>query len=250
MPLVLYERQGHIALVTLNRPDKMNAISVEMMNGMAAAWARLDRDAEARVAVLTANGRAFCTGLDMKDIAAGRMNHSILTTATPNRFSPASQSKPVIGAINGPAIGAGLDFIAMDCDIIVAADHVTFGMPEVGVGMASLGSPFAAARLPRAVVMAMFLTGEPITARRAYEIGLINYVAAADQVLPKAMALAQKVADHAPNAVRQSRRNLLDACASPPATRDSETAAARKPDIQQSAAKGVDAFVNKKRVVW
>ncbi|MBI3744283.1 MAG: enoyl-CoA hydratase/isomerase family protein [Chloroflexi bacterium] len=228
----------------------MNAINLEMMEEMASAWARLDRDAEARVAVLTANGRAFCTGLDMKDIAAGRMNHSILTTATPNRFSPASQSKPVIGAITGPAIGAGLDFVAMDCDIVVAAEHVTFGMPEVGVGMASLGSPFAAARVPRAVVMEMFLTGEPITAQRAQEIGLINYVTASDQVLPKAMALAQKVAEHAPNAVRQSRRNLLDACTAPPASRDSETAAARKPDIQQSATKGVEAFVNKRRAVW
>ena len=250
MPTVTYERQGHIVVITMNRPDKMNALSLEMIQEMAAVWKRLDKDKEARVAVLTGAGRAFCTGLDMKDIRAGEMKHSILKTTTPNRFSPLSQSKPVVGAVNGPAIGAGLAFVAMDCDIIVASESATFGMPEVAVGMASLGSPFATANVPRQVIMEMFLTGEPITAQRAYQVGLVARVMPADQVMPTAMKIATLIAENAPNAVQQSRRNLLDATQAPMQSRISETRAALRRDIQASAARGVEAFLNKSRVHW
>lgn len=250
MGLVLYERQGHVAIVTMNRPTKLNALNVEMIEAMAEAWERLRLDSEARVAVLTGAGTGFCVGLDMRDIAEGRLRHSVLTTKGPNRFSPRVQSKPVVGAVNGAAIGAGLDFVAMECDIIVAAQGASFGMPEVHVGMASLGAPFAAARLPRAVVMEMFLTGEPITAQRACEIGLINHVVPPGEVLPAALAIAKKIAQNAPNAVQQSRQNLLDACDAPPDARASETMAAVRPEIQDSAARGVQAFVRKQRVDW
>ncbi len=250
MAFVEYERRGQIALVTLNRPDKLNALSAEMLDEMAAAWARLEGDAEARVAVLTGAGRAFCVGLDMQDMAAGKLAPTMLQTMVPNRFSPLSQSKPVVGAVNGAALGAGLDFVAMDCDVIVAAQSATFGMPEVAVGMASLGSPFAAASVPRAVMMEMFLTGDPISAQRACAVGLVNRVAPEGALLETALAIARRIAQHAPNAVRQSRRNLLDATQAPPSSRISETMAAHRPDMQESAARGVEAFNRKQKVDW
>lgn len=250
MPYVTYENHGHVVIITMNRPEKMNAMNLDMINEMAATWKRLDKDKKARVAILTGTGRAFCTGLDMRDIQDGKMKHSILTTTLPNRFSPLSQSKPVVGAVNGPAIGAGLDFVAMDCDIIVASDKATFGMPEVAVGMASLGSPFAMANVPRQVIMEMFITGEPITAERAYQVGLVARVVPADQVMPAAMKIAARIAENAPNAVQQSRRNLLDATQAPMKARLSETKAATRKDIQQSAARGIDAFLKKTHVEW
>ena len=250
MPFVDYEPRGHIVLITLNRPDKLNAINSKMLEEMAAAWARLDQDAEARVAVLTGAGRGFCVGLDMKEMVEGTMSPTVLQTMTPNRFSPRVQSKPVVGAINGPAIGAGLDFVAMDCDILVAAESATFGMPEVIVGMASLGSPFAWANVPRAVAMEMFLTGEPINARRAYEVGFVNRVVPDDKVLETAMEIAERIARNAPNAVRQSRKNLSDACQASDASRISETFAAHRPDMRESAARGVNAFSKKQQPTW
>ncbi|MDO8531243.1 MAG: enoyl-CoA hydratase/isomerase family protein [Dehalococcoidia bacterium] len=250
MSLVKYESQGRMVLVTLNRPDKLNAINLAMLEEMAATWTRLDQDMEARVAVLTGAGRAFCVGLDMKEMVEGKIAPTTLQTMVPNRFSPRAQSKPVVAAINGPAVGAGLDFVAMDCDILVAAESATFGMPEVIVGMASLGSPFAAANVPRAIAMEMFLTGDPITARRAYETGFVNRVVPDDQVLEAAMEIAGRIAQNAPNAVQQSRRNLLDACQASEASRISETFAAHRSDMRQSAARGVDAFSKKQRPSW
>jgi len=221
-----------------------------MIEEMAQAWARLDHDPQARVAVLTGAGRAFCVGLDMKEMAEGKMAPTILRSTVPNRFSPRTQSKPVVAAINGPALGAGLDFVAMECDILVAAEGATFGMPEVAVGMASLGSPFAAAHVPRAVAMEMFLTGEPITARRAYEVGFVNRVVPEGQALPAALEIAERIAQNAPNAVRQSRKNLWDACLASEASRINETFAAHRRDMKESAAKGVEAFARKQRPVW
>ena len=250
MSFVLYEPRGHVVLITMDRPDKLNALNCAMIEEMAQVWAQLDQDPNARVAVLTGAGRAFCVGLDMAEMAEGKMAPTILQTMVPNRFSPRTQSKPVVAAINGPALGAGLDFVAMDCDVLVAAEGATFGMPEVAFGMASLGSPFAAAQVPRAVAMEMFLTGEPITARRAYEVGFVNRVVPQDQVLPAALEIAGRIAQNAPNAVRQSRKNLWDASLASEASRIGETFAAHRPDMRQSAAKGVDAFIKKQRPAW
>lgn len=250
MSFVLYEPRGHVVLITMNRPEKLNALNCEMIEEMAQVWARLDQDPDARVAVLTGAGRAFCVGLDMKEMVEGKLSPTALVTMVPNRFSPRTQSKPVVAAVNGPALGAGLDFVAMECDILVAAESATFGMPEVAVGMASLGSPFAAANVPRSVAMEMFLTGDPIPARRAYEVGFVNRVAPGDQVLNVALEIAARVAQNAPNAVRQSRKNLWDACLASEASRIGETFAAHRADMRQSAARGVETFAKKQRPVW
>ncbi|MSQ25572.1 MAG: enoyl-CoA hydratase/isomerase family protein [Dehalococcoidia bacterium] len=253
MPLVRYEPQepdGRVVLITMDRPEKLNAMSLEMIEEMAAAWARLEQDAAARAAVLTGAGRAFCAGLDMKDIAEGKLAASVLQTVTANRFSPRSQSKPVVGAINGAALGAGLDFVAMDCDLLLAAEEATFGMPEVMAGMASLGSPFAWAGVPRALAMELFLTGDPITARRAFEGGLVNRVLPAARVLPEALALARRIAEHAPNAVRQSRKNLLEATQAAETPRVAETSAPHREDMRESTARGIEFFVKKQRPQW
>ncbi len=253
MAFVRYEPQdaaGHVVLITMDRGDKLNAFNLEMIDEMEATWRKLEADPRARVAVLTGSGRAFAVGLDMKEMAEGKMGPSILQTTAPNRFSPRIQTKPVVAAINGPALGAGLDFVAMECDILVASESATFGMPEVIVGMASLGSPFAWANVPRAVAMELFLTGEPISARRAYETGFVNRVVAADQVLKTALELAQRIAQNAPNAVRQSRKNLLDATQASEASRVGETLAPHRAEMKDSAARGVESFVKKQRPTW
>jgi len=250
LKFVKYERQGSIVLVTMNRADSLNAMNLEMMDELAQAWTKLETDSEARVAVLTGVGKAYCVGFDMKQMADGDLHPSALQTMVPLPFSPRSQCKPVIAAVNGPAIGAGFDFMAMEADIIVAAESAIFGMPEVIYGMASLGSPFAWANVPRCVAMELVLTGESISAQRAYEAGFVNRVVPDHELMDTATKIAEKIAANAPVAVRQSRRNLLQATKPTEVSRIEETYAAARPDMCESTAQGVNAFILKQRPVW
>jgi len=250
MTSVKYDKKGPIVIVTMNRPEQLNAMNLEMMDELTQAWIKLEDDPEARVGILTGTGKAYCVGFDMKQIDEGKLHPTALQTMVPLKFSPRSQSKPVIAAVNGHAIGAGFDFMAMDADIIVAADSATFGMPEVIYGMASLGSPFAWANVPRCVAMEIVLTGESITAQRAYETGFINRVVPGDQLMGVAMQMADKIAANSPVAVRQSRRNLLRPTQPAEAPRIEETYAAARPDMCEATDKGVAAFIRKQRPVW
>lgn len=250
MAFVMYEKKGSIVVVTMNRSERLNAMNLEMMDELTQAWTKLESDPEVRAAILTGVGKAYCVGFDMKQMAEGKLHPSALQTMVPLPYSPSSQSKPVIAAVNGLAIGAGFDFMAMEADIIVAAESASFGMPEVLYGMASLGSPFAWANVPRCIAMELVLTGESINARRAYETGFINRVVPDDQLMDTAMQIAEKIAENAPVAVRQSRRNLLQATRAAEASRIEETYAAARPDMCEATELGVKAFSQKQKPVW
>jgi enoyl-CoA hydratase/carnithine racemase len=250
LTFVKYERQGSIVIVTMNRPEQLNAMNLDMIDELSQAWIKLEDDPEARVAILTGTGKAYCVGFDMKQMDEGKLHPTTLQTMIPLSFSPRSQSKPVIAAVNGHAIGAGFDFMAMDADMIVAAESATFGMPEVIYGMASLGSPFAWANVPRCIAMEIVLTGESITAERAHETGFVNRVVPDDELMDTAMRIAERIVANSPAAVRQSRRNLLRSTQSSEASRIEETYAAARPDMCEATARGIAAFVRKERPVW
>jgi E-phenylitaconyl-CoA hydratase len=192
-----------VALVTLNRPDKRNAVNDEMREEMGAAFARLDADASIRVAVLTGAGSAFCAGGDL------------IATATPDPrrpriIEPLDQfSKPVIAAINGIAFGGGLE-LALACDLRIAAHGARFALPEVRLG--SLPASGGTQRLPIAVgpslAAQMILTGEPIDAARALAAGLVSELHEPDKLLDAAMAHARTIARNAPLAVIAAKRAL------------------------------------------
>ena len=250
MKYIEYEKKKHIAIVTMNRPEKLNAINLEMSKELTQVWQDFDMDDALRVAVLTGKGRGYCVGLDMKEMTEGKLHPTFLQTMKPLSFSPASQSKPVIAAINGAAMGAGFDFMVFDADLVVAVEEAMFGMPEVCFGMASLGSPFGAAKISKWLSMEIVLTGDPLTAKRAYEIGLVNRVVPKAKLMETALEFATRIASNCPVAVRLSRRSQLRAYAPRESARIEETFAAGEPDMLEAEAKGISAFAEKRTIEW
>lgn len=194
-------------MITLNRPEARNAVNADVANGMESALDAYEADPELWAAILTANGPAFCAGADLKEIAAGR-GHLLSTER--GGFAGLvrrERTKPLIAAITGSALAGGTE-IALACDMIVCADDTVFGLPEVKRSLvAGAGGLF---RLPRAIGMApaleVIMTGDPLPAARAYQLGMVNQVVPADQVVDAARALAARVMANAPLAVQASRR--------------------------------------------
>lgn len=205
------ERRGHVAIVTLNRPEALNAIDPETRVEFRDVLAGLGADAEVRVVVLTGAGdRAFCTGSDLKKTMPPPESFASLafgSTATRAQTETITHAlaipQPVICAVNGIAVAGGLE-LALACDIRIAASTASFGLSEVRVG--SIPGGAGTQRLPRIVgltnAMPMLLTGDRIDAAEALRIGLVSQVVAADALMDVALALADRIAANAPLAVR------------------------------------------------
>ncbi len=198
---VLTEIRGRVLLITLNRPDQMNAVNSELAQGLVAAIAQLDSDDGLTAGVLTGAGRGFCAGMDLKAFAAGGPPVGFDT------FLVQGSRKPLIAAVEGFALAGGLE-VALTCDLIVAAEGVKLGIPEVGVGLFAAGGALLRlpSRLPFAVAMEMALTADPITAEQAKEYGLVARVAPKGTAVDVAMALAERIARNAPLAVAASKQ--------------------------------------------
>lgn len=208
---VLRERHGHVEVLTINRPEARNAINGAVSAGMATALDQAAVDDETWVVVITGAGdKAFSAGMDLKAFSAGEGNAIMAANGGFGGISRRRFPKPVIAAVNGSALAGGLE-IMLACDLVVAADHAKFGIPEVSRGLMAAGGGLI--RLPkrvsRAVALELALTGDPIDADRAATIGLVNRVVPADRVLPEALALAERIAENAPLAVRMSKEVLL-----------------------------------------
>jgi crotonobetainyl-CoA hydratase len=209
--VVLTERRGHVLLVTLNRPEVRNAVNLAVTVSLGDALEEAERDREIWAVVLTGAGdKAFCAGADLKAIARGEM----MMPADPERaawgfagYVSHHISKPTIAAVNGFALGGGTE-ISLASDLVVAAETASFGLPEVRRGiLAGAGGLFRLpAQIPKKVAMEMILTGEPITAQRALELGLVNRVVPQDQVVDAALEVAGKITANAPLAVQASKR--------------------------------------------
>jgi enoyl-CoA hydratase len=252
MGLVELERRGHIALVTLNRPDARNAISPEVSKAMADILDEVEADDNLRAVVLTGAGEVFSAGADLKVVAQGRGMEIARGkggfAGIVNRDFP----KPVIAAVNGPALAGGFE-IVLSCDLVVAADTSRFGIPEVQRGlMAAAGGLIRLPkRVPLAIALEMAMTGDPIDATRALALGLVNRVVARDQVLADACALADRIGENSPIAVRQSRQLVREAAELPEADgwrRTNELVL----DVFASgdAVEGATAFAEKRKPVW
>ncbi|KAF0845491.1 short chain enoyl-CoA hydratase [Nocardia caishijiensis] len=212
MNAVLVEMREHVLVAVINRPQAMNAIDGEVSAQLGAALEQADNDRAVRVVVLTGAGdRAFCAGADLRAIGRGE---SILAEGHEQwglgGYVRHPISKPTIAAVNGLALGGGTELV-LASDLAVAASTATFGLPEVARGLfAAAGGAFRLPeQLPRKIAMEMLLTGEPITAARALEFGLINRVVPAEQVLDTAVELATRIATNAPLAVQASKRVAL-----------------------------------------
>jgi enoyl-CoA hydratase/carnithine racemase len=203
-----YVRDGHVATITYNRPEVMNAINGQMRQDLNAAWNQFREDEEAWVGIVTGAGRAFCVGADLKDGrgSVGEWPGSFWEIPTINSFESGLELwKPTIAAVNGYCLGYGLTTVAR-CDFVVAGDTAEFGFPEVRLGVPTI---VGAMRLPGRVgcsnAMEMLLTGERFDAPRAYEMGLVWRVVPQDVVMAEAHALAARLVQGAPLAQRATK---------------------------------------------
>jgi E-phenylitaconyl-CoA hydratase len=205
---LLVERDGGIALVTLNRPDQRNAVSQEMRADFARTLGELDDDTAVRVVVITGAGSAFCAGVDLKEgSAAGRFSTAMAAEPVVGPFE--RFGKPVIAAGNGAAVGAGLE-IALACDIRLASGEAKFGLTEVRIG--SLAGSGGIQRLARAIspsfAATMVYTGEIVDAETALRHGLVSQVTKHDDLVAAARELAGRIAATAPLSLQAAKRAL------------------------------------------
>src|SRR3954471_14215949 len=202
---VLYELDGHVATITYNRPEGMNAINGALRRALNDPFLRFRDDEDAWVGIVTGAGRAFCVGADLKDGAGavGEFAGTFWEKPTTNSFESGWEIfKPVIAAVNGYCLGYGLTLVTW-CDFVVASDRAEFAYPEVLLGVPTI---VGAIRLPQKInwqyAMELLLTGERIDAARAKEIGLVGWVVPHDDLMEEARALAGRLLAGAPLAQR------------------------------------------------
>jgi len=207
--LVLTEQRGRVLILTLNRPDAMNSVNPALAQAVADALEAFDANDTAQVGVLTGAGRGFSAGMDLKAFADG---------AFPNiegrgfgGIAEKSSVKPLVAAVEGFALAGGLE-IALSCDVLVAAEGAKLGIPEVTVGLfAGAGALLRLPRqLPYNVAMEMALTGDPITAERGFELGMVNRVAPKGEAVAVAVELAERMAKNAPLGMAASKRIIRE----------------------------------------
>jgi enoyl-CoA hydratase/carnithine racemase len=206
---VLFDaREDGIAIITINRPEQRNALSREVREGLRVAWERFEAEDALRIAILTGTGeKAFCAGGDLKEMVETGMQVPP-RAMFPLPYDNIELTKPTIAAVNGVAFAGGW-MIAQACDLCVASTAAKFAITEVKVGR---GSPWAAPlihMIPQRIMMEIILTGKPITAQRAYEIGLVNRLAEPEALLDAAIALAQEVLEGAPLSVKAGRETVM-----------------------------------------
>jgi enoyl-CoA hydratase/carnithine racemase len=206
---VLFEaRDDGIAVITLNRPESRNCLARDVREGLYAAWDRFERDGRLRVAVLTGAGqKAFCAGGDLKEMVELGLREPP-RDMFPLPYDTVELSKPTIAAVNGAAFAGGW-MLAQACDLCVASTTATFAISEVKVGRSSPWASPLIHMIPQRIMMELLLTGKPISARRAYEIGLVNRVSDPETLMGTALDLARDILAGAPLSVQAARETVM-----------------------------------------
>lgn len=248
---VSLEVSDHIAVVRLNKPP-VNALDRETRRRIIDVFDEISERNDVRVAILTGTGKYFCSGADLKDRpdpdkAGDFLGHNRLTRETGNAIRECA--KPVIAAVNGPALGAGFGLMAA-CDIFLASDDATFAMPEINVGLAG-GVSMLRTMFGRSFTRRMFFTGMKVPAAELYRRGVLDEVVPANQLMDAAMAIAQEIASKAPLAVAYAKQaaNMMDLMPQRDGYRFEQniTMALSKTDDAQEARK---AFLEKRKPVY
>jgi enoyl-CoA hydratase len=247
---VLTERRGRVLLITINRPDQRNAVNAAVSHGIAAALDELDADPGLSVGVLTGAGKGFCAGMDLKAFVAGERPH--VEGRGFAGITQRSADKPLIAAIEGFAVAGGLE-VALACDLIVAARGARLGVPEVKRSLVAAGG--ALLRLPRVlprnVASELALTGDPMQAERAYELGLVNRLAEPGQALDAALQLAETIAANGPLALAATKRIMVESVDWPDAEFFERQREISDPVFaSEDAREGATAFSERRDPVW
>lgn len=210
MSILERERRGRVEILRLNRPEARNAMSPELSQAMEDALDEIEADRDVWSVIVTGTGPIFCAGADLKVIAAGGGAGIETKKGGFGGLAKRTFPKPVIAAVQGPALAGGFE-LTLSCDLVVAADNATFGLPESKRGLlAGGGGPIRLShRIALAAALEIVMTGDPITAQRAYELGLVNVVVPAERVVDEAVALAERINENSPTAVRAGRDLVL-----------------------------------------
>jgi enoyl-CoA hydratase/carnithine racemase len=253
-PELVRERRGVVLILRLNRPEARNAFTPDLLTDLCLALVEAEEDPGTRAVVVTGTGdRAFSAGMDLRAFASGanaagaRLDEGMTAF---HRFVRGEIAIPVIGAANASAVAGGFELL-LGCDVVVASEEAQFGLPEVKRALiAGGGGLLLSARIPLAVALEMTLTGDPIDARRAHALGLVNEVVPAAQVLDAAVALAERIVRNGPLAVRATKEVVRLAA------EDADRARERQSDWQptifasEDAKEGALAFVERRDPVW
>jgi enoyl-CoA hydratase len=201
--LVLYEVKEQIAYITLNRPDKLNAITRDMRELLSDTWKRFEKDTDARVAIIHGNGEAFCAGADL--------TYGSPMTPAPGKVWPGPIQneakngvdvlKPVIGAVHGYAVGFGFGIAMHNCDLLIAAESALFGFPEPKIGDVGGIHGFRGG-IPTKIALEISLSGQMMDARRAYEVGIVNRVVPDAELMNETVSMANIIKKNAPLTLR------------------------------------------------
>jgi enoyl-CoA hydratase len=261
-PAVLVEKEGPVLLVTLNRPQKRNAVNCEVMCRLYDAWVELDRDEALRVAILTGRGSTFCAGMDLAEI--GKLRAGVADSEWMERVKREPQviygswlktyrpTKPVILAAEGFARAGGTE-ILQGTDIRVAGESACFGVTEVQRGLFPMAGSSVRLRrqIPYAIAAEMLLVGEDLPARRAWELGLVNHLVPDGEALAKAREIALRIADNGPIAVREILATLRETETLPEAQAfEIEQRHGMRAMASEDAAEGPRAFLEKRKPVF
>jgi len=259
---LVFEKKEHIAYITMNRPERGNAINLEMYKLLQESFKRINDDDDIWVAIITGAGeRTFCSGMDLKDVgglltSTERMG-DLLTSGTagfpiddPFLLNMRSVKKPIISAINGNVFAGGF-ILSLNSDIRIAVKDISFSITEAKLGR---GSPWAIPlvwMLPLGIVMELTLTGDPIPAERMYQLGLINRLVNREELMPTAVAIAERIRDNAPLSVKAAKESLLNAidlgCK---AGIDKAIEIYLPLYLSEDAREGPKAFIEKRKPVW
>ncbi|MBI4295182.1 MAG: enoyl-CoA hydratase/isomerase family protein [Chloroflexi bacterium] len=252
---VIYEKKGSIVYIILNRPHKLNALSMRMMQEMGQAWRQFNED-DAGVAIVTGAGQAMCAGADIKEIVEGRIPMArAARDQTVVRWGPRKYRvmKPVVAAIHGVCCGAGLDF-ATESDVVICSEDAQFFDSHVTVGLVSAHEMIQLSRrIPLGLALRMAVMGgtDRMDAQRAYQVGLVSEVVPRERLLERATEIARAILEQAPLAVRGTKQCILDTYHLPLEEALEVGEYIRRENVgTEDIVEGPRAFVEKRKPVW
>ncbi len=249
--MIDYDKRGNVALITINRPEARNAVNGDVAEGIEAAIDTMEADDEIWIGVLTHTGPVFCAGADLKAINSGDAARLSTKTGGFGGITAKSRTKPIIVAMNGSAYAGGCE-IVLACDLVVASTDSTFGVPEVKRNLvAAAGALFRLPEaMPRNLAMEMLLTGDPIDAQRAYDVGFVNRLAEPGTAVDVALEFAAQISENAPLAVRKSREIARKSYASDEEAFKDSGAAMMEVMSSEDTGEGLTAFIEKRKPNW
>lgn len=249
--LVKVETVGRVLVITIDRPQAHNAVNLEVAQGLAAALDQLDNDSELAIGILTGAGNTFCSGMDLKAFAASGQRPYVHGRGFAG-ICERPPRKPLIAAIEGYALAGGCE-VALACDLIIAANNATFGLPEVKRGLVpgSGGMVRLPARIPYHIAMEAVLTGDMMPADRLHHHGLVNRLVEPGKALEAALEMAQLIAENGPLAVQTAKRIIAESRNWRPADMfDLQRPMIAHIFTSDDAKEGATAFAEKRKPVW